>query len=389
MTGSLHAIEQSRPRIDGVEGDAGLPLVTRRARLTGLHQHRELDLRIEARHLKKQRLYQKKHNLDIAIPVMVDALSSSSVLTQTFLRGTTMGNCDTSDPVVRAKAIEACISITHAIGVTMFRERFFHADPHPGNIMLVGPSLKPGLIDFGQCTTLTNPQLRTVCQLVVLLRTRSQTLIDQALRGSGFGFNTDDPELKLALLYYFFDSSTTGSGVVRPEAMEVLKDAIQHKPAAMPVLTKTPREMVFYGRVCGTLRKSFEKLEADVSAVQIWYPEARKALQRLNAENPDPISSALLLLPENPDGLTYLVERAPTYIQRTAEVASCVGTLAASRAPSKGRALVGAAGLGAAAWCLGDALLAGSVAFAKLALAGVLAACVAGLPFSKRSSKQR
>ena len=65
----------------------------------------------------------------------------------------------------------------------------------------VGDELKPGLIDFGQCTTLTKPQLRTVCQLVVLLRTRSQTLIDQALRGSGFGFNTEDPELKLALLY--------------------------------------------------------------------------------------------------------------------------------------------------------------------------------------------
>ena len=36
---------------------------------------RELDLRIEARHLKKQRLYQKRHGLDIAIPVVVDELS--------------------------------------------------------------------------------------------------------------------------------------------------------------------------------------------------------------------------------------------------------------------------------------------------------------------------
>ena len=45
---------------------------------------RELDLRIEAGHLKKQRTVSKAAGLDIAIPVVVDDLSSSSVLTQTF-----------------------------------------------------------------------------------------------------------------------------------------------------------------------------------------------------------------------------------------------------------------------------------------------------------------
>ena len=71
--------------------------------------------------------------------------------------------------------------------------------------------------------------------------------------------------------------------------MEILKDAIQHKPASMPVLTDTPGKWSFTGGSVARLPKSFEKLDADVSAVTIWYPEARKALQRLNAENPDPI----------------------------------------------------------------------------------------------------
>eukprot|EP00629_Pelagomonadales_sp_RCC1024_P014870 CAMPEP_0119267132 /NCGR_PEP_ID=MMETSP1329-20130426/5386_1 /TAXON_ID=114041 /ORGANISM="Genus nov. species nov., Strain RCC1024" /LENGTH=651 /DNA_ID=CAMNT_0007267043 /DNA_START=106 /DNA_END=2058 /DNA_ORIENTATION=+ len=256
---------------------------------------RELDLRIEARHLRKQRLYQLRHGLEIAIPEMLDHLSSSSVLTQTFLPGVTMSSVDRSDPEVRRKAVKAVTAIAECIGCTMFRERFFHSDPHPGNIMLLGDAMEPGLIDFGQCTTLTKEQLRTVCHVVILLRTRSPTLIDQALRTGGFAFNTEDPELKMALLYYFFDSSTTGNGAVRPEAMDFLKDAIQHKPSVMPVLTDTPREMVFYGRVCGTIRKSFERLGADVSCVQLWYREARKALAAINRDAPDSVSSALLL----------------------------------------------------------------------------------------------
>ena len=111
----------------------------------------------------------------------------------------------------------------------------------------------------------------------------------------------------------------------------------------------------------------------------IWYPEARKALQRLNSENPDPISSALLLLPENPDGLTYLVERAPVVLSRATEVVNRVGGgFSSSSEVGRSRALLGVAGLCAAMWYLRDALLTGVVAFAKLFLAGVVAAVVAG-----------
>lgn len=288
---------------------------------------RELDLRIEARHLRKSRLFFQRHGLAqrIAIPYVIDELTSSAVLTQTMLDGKTLSGMTYDDPVIRAKAIRAVRDVALGIGVTLFRERFFHSDPHPGNIMLLGPDLKPGLIDFGQCTTLTKEQVRTVCHVVILLRTRSPTLIDKVLAAGDFNFNTEDPELKMALMYYFFDSSQSGGGAVRPEAMEFLKDAMQHNPSIMPVLTDTPREMVFYGRVCGTLRKCFELLGGDESVISLWYPEARAALQKINDGAPDPVSSALLLLPENPDGLSYLVERAPAWTTAAIKWTSSVG----------------------------------------------------------------
>ena len=59
--------------------------------------------------------------------------------------------------------------------------------------------------------------------------------------------------------------------------MEILKDAIQHKASrACLSFDGYAAGDGLLRRVCGTLRKSFEKLNADVSAVTIWYPEARE-----------------------------------------------------------------------------------------------------------------
>ena len=251
-------------------------------------------------------------------------------------------------------------------------------------------------------TGLTKEQLRTVCHVVILLRTRSPSLIDKALAmGDGdFEFNTDDPELKMALMYYFFDSSTTGSGAVRPEAMEFLKDAIQHNPAIMPVLTDTPREMIFYGRVCGTLRKSFELLDADVSVISLWYLEAKKALRAINHAAPDNISSALLLLPDDPDGLVYIVERLPTWTTNAIKAASSfgdkiadlAGETAASRAVPEAfvaadvqhivglqRKLFAASVLLAGVYLFAEPLVRGFAALVGAACFGFVAAAVAGV----------
>ena len=40
-------------------------------------------------------------------------------------------------------------------GHMIFEDGFYHADPHPGNILL-RPDGKMGLIDFGQCKRLTD-----------------------------------------------------------------------------------------------------------------------------------------------------------------------------------------------------------------------------------------
>ncbi|KAJ8603626.1 hypothetical protein CTAYLR_007570 [Chrysophaeum taylorii] len=298
---------------------------------------RELDLRLEADNIRRARDLFDRHALDVDVPVVFDDLSSSSVLSQSFLRGRTFSSLDVASlsPADRARGVEIVTAIARAIGTTLFRDRWFHSDPretsvclsvclHPGNLMWMD-SGKPGLIDWGQCTSLTPEQLRTLCHVVLLLHTKSPSVIERALSATEINFNTQHLDLKLALLFYFFDSKRDIASFVDPKATDFLMDAIQHNPRIMPVMTDIPREVVFYGRVCSSLRKSFELLGADVSVIDLWRDEARAALKELNATKPDRTSTALLLLPENPVGLLYILDKAPDWVSAALGYVSAFG----------------------------------------------------------------
>lgn len=57
------------------------------------------------------------------------------------------------DPVLKARAQGAITRLMHAMGQMMLVDGLFHADPHPGNLLLCedGTSV---LLDFGQCKVL-------------------------------------------------------------------------------------------------------------------------------------------------------------------------------------------------------------------------------------------
>ena len=183
-----------------------------------------------------------------------------------------------------------------------------------------------GLIDFGQCVEVSDESLRMLCHIVMLLRTRNKFIISQAVAmNDDFSFNTEDLDLQLALLHYFFDTSMSGEGLVPQRALDTLEDMMQHNPKAMPVMTNVPKEMIFYGRVCATLRKSYEFLGRDVSAIRHWYPHARAALAKLNDRKVDPVSTLLLVLPENPDGFLVAVDKAKAWSEAAVRLAEHAG----------------------------------------------------------------
>lgn len=84
---------------------------------------------------------------DILFPAVVDELTSSDVLTMTFMEGTKI----TRFAELEAAGIDrtrVATRLTECFYRQLFVHRLFHADPHPGNF-LVQPGPKIVILDFG------------------------------------------------------------------------------------------------------------------------------------------------------------------------------------------------------------------------------------------------
>ena len=129
---------------------------------------RELDYQKEARHLAEL-----KRNLagfrNLRIPDVVDAYSSSMVLTMDYLSGTKV--TDLAGPVLlEIDGVALAEEVFQAYLKQILVDGFFHADPHPGNLLLT-PDRRIAILDLGMVGRL-NERVRD--QLMHLLTGISQ-----------------------------------------------------------------------------------------------------------------------------------------------------------------------------------------------------------------------
>ena len=298
----------------------------------------ELDFTLEVRNMERAAaLFRKRGFGDVVIPAAVPGLCSESVLVQEFLPGTTLAayaakaaspppspprprverersysdddadagaddeNAAPPPPPTRGDAAveRNLLRVVDAVGATLFLDGFFHADAHPGNVLVLDGSRKVALIDWGQCAELKPAQVASVARLVLLLNTRSRAILDACFEADGlssaladrYAFSNLeesglDAAARTALLYQFFDSTSDDAGV-DGEVFERLSYMIQHDISNVPMFTAVPSEVIFYGRTVSALRRCLRAAGlGSVSVVRRWAPFARRALRDFVARNP-------------------------------------------------------------------------------------------------------
>jgi ubiquinone biosynthesis protein len=114
----------------------------------------------------------------IQIPKPYLQLTTNRVLVEDRLAGNRLRSPE--GPAEADRLREAAGTLLDAFMVQLLQIGVFHADPHPGNI-LIGPDRTVGLLDFGSVGRLDPLQRRALAQALVALARRQPRLLRDAL----------------------------------------------------------------------------------------------------------------------------------------------------------------------------------------------------------------
>ncbi len=189
----------------------------------------------------------------------------------------------------RRAAREALPALAAAYGRMLLRDGLFHADPHPGNLLL-RPDGGLALLDFGQCKAMAAPQRLALATLIAALAAGERQAIAAAMLGAGFGFvaaagaapSVDD----VATLGYIIFDTRRLAEAQGEEANPLVSPLLRRNRLAASAAGGGGfnGDMYMVVRALTLLRSLCFALDADVSMATAWAADAAAALAEAPAQ---------------------------------------------------------------------------------------------------------
>jgi ubiquinone biosynthesis protein len=179
----------------------------------------------------------------VKIPRVMTDMSGDSVLVMDWIEGIPLSNRERLEAVGVDRAGLAR-GILHAYGVMIFQSDLFHADPHPGNIIVLKDG-RLGLVDFGEVGSVTPADRSVLLRMMsAVLGRDGDALAEAVLSVSRTTRGVDRAEFGAhltALLHPIADASLKDvrlSDVLGP-LLHLLRSSGIVLPSAMAILIKT------------------------------------------------------------------------------------------------------------------------------------------------------
>jgi ubiquinone biosynthesis protein len=228
----------------------------------------ELDYRHEARNGERFRR-DFAGDPHVRVPRVHWSYTRSRVLTLEFLEGLQLADVafDELEPERRRRLAHL---ITEAWMAMIFKHGFFHADPHPANILLTDEE-QIGLVDFGQVGKLSDDDVSKATRLFIDIANENVDALPRRLADLGVRYPKEQEEEfanELRELYYRY----YGASIAEIDPLVVIREAFT---LIYSMNLRLPTRFVLLDKAIATLGSLGVELYPEFNVFEVAKPYAR------------------------------------------------------------------------------------------------------------------
>src|SRR5437867_2926008 len=231
----------------------------------------ELDYRLEGRNADTFH-----HNFaghpHVSVPRVYWSYTRPRVLTLEYLEGVQVADLELEAWSLDQRRRLAYL-IAEAWMTMIFRHGFFHGDPHPANILVLGPE-KIGLVDFGAVGKLTDDDMSRLTRLFIDAATENVDALPKRLSDLGVKYPKEREEqfhAELREIYYRY----YGASLSEIDPIQVIREAFQ---LIYSMNLQLPTRFLLLDRAIATLGAVGIELYPDFNVFEVARPYARALL---------------------------------------------------------------------------------------------------------------
>jgi ubiquinone biosynthesis protein len=231
----------------------------------------ELDYRLEARNADTFHRNFAGHP-HVRVPRVYWSYTRSRVLTLEWIDGIQVADVDENWSVAERHDLAHLMAETWM--TMIFRHGFFHGDPHPANILVLGRADQIGLVDFGAVGKLTDDDLSKLTRMFIDAASENVDALPRRLADLGVRYPKEREEEFLAELremYYRY----YGASLAEIDPLQVIREVFQ---LIYSLNLQLPTRFLLLDKAIATLASVGIDLYPEFNVFEVARPYARGLL---------------------------------------------------------------------------------------------------------------
>jgi ubiquinone biosynthesis protein len=239
----------------------------------------ELDYRNEARNAQTFHRNFAGHP-HVRVPKVIWSYTRARVLTLEYLEGTQVQDVYTEDWTLEERRRLAYL-MTEAWMTMIFRHGFFHGDPHPANVLVLGSPERIGLVDFGLSGKLSDDDMSKLTRLFIDAANENVEALPKRLADLGVRYDKSREDEFVAHIRELYDRYY-GSRLAEIDPMQLIREGFQ---LIYAMNLQLPTRFLMLDKAIATLGAVGVELYPDFNVFEVAKPYARDlVLQRLTPQ---------------------------------------------------------------------------------------------------------